>query len=113
MQTDLAGWLCEDAGKVVGFAMGDRSSGEVVVVAVRPEYEGQGIGHRVLTSLQEWLFAAGHAQLWLRANPDPAVRATGFYRKLGWVETGCMVGGDIVLELVAFRLPAAKSICLS
>ena len=34
MATDVKGWLCEEEGLVVGFAMGDRSNGEVQVVAV-------------------------------------------------------------------------------
>lgn len=38
------GWLCEVENKVVGFAMGDRATSEMWVIAVLPEYIGQGIG---------------------------------------------------------------------
>ena len=100
MQTgNQAGWLCEAAGRVLGFAMGERSSGEVVVVAVHPDCERRGIGGAVLSRVQDWLFAVGHHRLWLRANPDPALRASGFYRRFGWVDSGRMLAGDIVLEL--------------
>ena len=99
MQADVKGWLCEDDGTVVGFAMGDRAHAEVQVVAVRPAHEGLGIGKTLLLRVQRWLFDSGHDAIWLRANPDPSVRATGFYRRLGWQRTERFVGGDQVLEL--------------
>ena len=94
------GWLCEDSGVVVGFSMGDRLNGEVQVVAVLPEYEGNGIGKSLLTKVQNWLFSEGHEEIWLGANPDPTIRAFGFYRKLGWQATGRMKGDD---EIMVFR----------
>ena len=39
-----SGWLCEDQGSVVGFAMGDRWSGEMWVIAVLPTHIRRGIG---------------------------------------------------------------------
>lgn len=99
MRSDVAGWLCADRTAVVGFAMGDRRSGEVLVVAVRPEYEGRGIGRALLARVQAWLFDEGHQALWLLANPDPKVRASGFYRRLGWRATGRRRGADEVLKL--------------
>jgi ribosomal protein S18 acetylase RimI-like enzyme len=81
MQGDSRGWLCEDESKVVGFAMGDCTNGEVQVVAVRPGHEGRGIGKALLARVTDWLFAEGHEELWLGASPDPEVRATGFYRR--------------------------------
>ena len=99
MASHVRGWLCEDAGTAVGFAMGDASTGEVLVVAVRPEYERNGVGEGVLSRLQTWLFAEGHGEIWLRANPDPHIRAYGFYRKLGWRPTGRMLDGDEVMSL--------------
>ncbi len=99
MDHDVKGWLCESDGQVVGFAMGDRSNGEVQVVAVLPAYEGRGIGKTVLGLVLRWLFGEGHDEVWLGANPDPAIRATGFYRKLGWRRSGVMTGNDEVLRL--------------
>lgn len=99
LQSGARGWLCEDADRIVGFAMGDRTNGEVQVVAVLPSHEGRGIGESLLGEVCDWLFAEGHEEIWLGANPDPDVRATGFYRKLGWRRTGAMKGGDEVLKL--------------
>ena len=99
MASHVKGWLCEEGGRVVGFAMGDRSNGEVAVVAVLPGCEGRGVGKTMLLAVQQWLFAAGHEEIWLLANPDPGVRASGFYRRLGWRRTGVMKGGNEVLRL--------------
>ena len=99
MQSVVRGWLCESTECVVGFAMGDRSNAEVQVVAVHPQYEGLGIGKTLLASVQHWLFSMGHKKIWLAANPDPKVRAYGFYRKLGWYATGEKKGDDEIMFL--------------
>ncbi len=93
------GWLCEDDGNVVGVAMGNGSNGEIEVVAVLPDYEGQGVGGSLLKLAQDWLFSLGHKEIWLLANPDPDVRATGFYEHFGWQATGVMEDDDQVLTL--------------
>ncbi len=95
----VRGWLCEDDGAVVGFAMGDRETGEVGVVAVLPSHERRGIGIAVLSRVRDWLFSEGHDRVWLKANPDTGIRATGFYASQGWEPTGEKAGDDIVLTL--------------
>lgn len=96
---ELKGWLCEADGRVVGFAMADRSDGEVEVLAVRPCYEGFGIGRRLLELSVAWLKDQGCSPIWLCATPDPDLRASAVYRHLGWRPTGRRVGEDEVLEL--------------
>ena len=99
MAEGVAGWLCEVEGEVAGFSMGDSRSGEVQVVAVAPRFEGLGIGAAVLARVRDWLFSAGHDEIWLCATPDLALRAHGFYRRLGWEASGRMVGDDEVMTL--------------
>jgi len=99
MTRDVKGWVCEDSGTVVGFAMGNRSNAEVLVVAVHPEYEGNGIGKSVLARVRDWLFSEGHQAIWLLTTPDPSLRAYGFYAALGWQCTGRIVREDEVLVL--------------
>ncbi len=99
MTRDVKGWLCEESGIAVAFAMGNASSGEVLVVAVRPEYEGRGAGKGVLARVRDWLFSAGHEEIWLLTTPDPALRAYGFYQSLGWRGTGKIVREDEVMVL--------------
>jgi len=101
--------MCEDVASIVGFAMGDQSNGEVLVVAVRPEYERKGIGKSLLIHVQEWLFSEQHDEIWLLANPDPHVRATGFYRKLGWQATSTFMGNNEVLKLGKGKNPIANT----
>lgn len=96
----VTGRVCEDDAQVVGFCSGDTETGEVLVLAVLPEYEGKGIGRRLLAEVVGELRAHGHRRLWLGASPDPATRAHGFYRSLGWKPNGEMDShGDEVLVL--------------
>jgi ribosomal protein S18 acetylase RimI-like enzyme len=98
------GHLCENNGEVVGFCTGDATTGEILSLAVLPEYEGRRIGIRLLILVSEELRARGVRRLWLSASPDPSIRAHGFYRANGWVPTGeTLANGDQVL---AYREPA-------
>jgi GNAT superfamily N-acetyltransferase len=86
MQGSFKGWLCEIASQVVGFAMGDRSTGELWVIAVRPEYVGRGIGSRLLREVERWLAACGCTRAWLTTDLDTRLKAYSFYRQHGWVD---------------------------
>jgi ribosomal protein S18 acetylase RimI-like enzyme len=80
------GWVCDDSGRVVAFSMADRATGEFLVIAVLPEYEGEGIGGRLMTLAEEWLAASGCKRAWLTTDLDATLRAYGFYRKRGWTD---------------------------
>ena len=80
------GWLCEDAGEAVAFAMADCATGEFLVIAVLPEYEQKGIGGRLMALTKEWLAASGCTRVWLTTDVDTSLRAYGFYRKYGWTD---------------------------
>ena len=96
------GFVCEDGGLVIGFTMGDRSSGEVWVLSVWPEHEGQGIGRRLLKLVQDWLFAGGWQTLWLTTGVEPS-RALVLYQKLGWKIVGTVPEGH------SYRMELQKS----
>ncbi len=99
-------WLCEVGGIPVGFCGADARTGEIVVLAVLPEYEGRGIGSALLDRAVGWLREKGWKRLWLATNPDPGVRSHGFYRSRGWIGTGEIQqrGGDEILVLTLTRL---------
>jgi GNAT superfamily N-acetyltransferase len=80
------GWLCADAGKVVGFSIADRATGELEVVAVLPEYEGRGVGNGLMARAEAWLWSSGCTRAWLTTDLDTSLRAYGFYRKRGWTD---------------------------
>jgi ribosomal protein S18 acetylase RimI-like enzyme len=95
----LLGCVAKASGNLVGYCFGDTVTGEVVVLAVLPAHEGQGLGAGLLRWVVEHLRALGHTRLFLGCSNDRAVRSYGFYRHLGWKSTGeCDPHGDEVLE---------------
>ena len=84
MQVSHRGWLCEVAGQKVGFAMGNKKTGEMWVIAVLREFENRGIGKRLLRLVEDWLWATGWNQIWLTTDTEEQFRAVGFYRHEGW-----------------------------
>jgi GNAT superfamily N-acetyltransferase len=84
MQGSYKGWLCELEGRAAGFAMGDRATGELWVIAVRPEHIRRGVGSVLLKLVEEWLFSEGCRRLWLTTDVDTGLRAYSFYRNRGW-----------------------------
>ena len=93
LRGDRHGWLCEANGRVVGFAMGDRATGELLVIAVLPEYIGRGIGSGLLRAVEAWLEVSGCRRLWLTTEVAPALKAYGFYLHHGWRDD--RIEGDI------------------
>jgi len=63
LSVNIAGWLCEVSGKIVRFSMGNKTTGEMLVVAVLPEYESRGIGKRLMELIQQWLLSNGHTEI--------------------------------------------------
>ena len=80
------GWLAEVNNVVVGFAMGNKTKGEMWVIAVLSEFEGCGIGRELITRVERWLFSLGWESIWLTTYLDLNFRAVGFYKSLGWVD---------------------------
>jgi GNAT superfamily N-acetyltransferase len=100
----MKGWVCLDSSSLVGFCSGDAETGEVLVLAVLPDYERKGIGTYLLSRVVEWLRSVGSNTIWLAASPDPRTRAHGFYRSLGWRPNGkTEQNGDEILVLESVR----------
>jgi ribosomal protein S18 acetylase RimI-like enzyme len=92
-------WECADESKVVGHCSGDLATGEILSLSVIKDYEGQGIGRKLLSLVVGRLRAEVVQRIWLVAPAGPALRAFGFYRALGWRPTGeRREGGSEVLE---------------
>jgi ribosomal protein S18 acetylase RimI-like enzyme len=95
----IVGVVAEYNDEVIGFCSGEVNTGEVLVLALLPEYEGHGLGKNILVLVADKLFSFGMDKLWLAASPNPEIRAHGFYRHLGWVSTGVIdKNRDEVLE---------------
>ncbi|MGK5049640.1 N-acetyltransferase family protein [Janthinobacterium sp. GB4P2] len=95
----LPGQVCHHDGQLVGYCFGERDTGEIIVLALLPKFEGLGIGKTLLELVMTELRALGHARLFLGCSSDPASRSYGFYRYLGWTAMGeTDKYGDDVLE---------------
>jgi GNAT superfamily N-acetyltransferase len=84
----LPGFVCRVEGTLVGYCFGDTRTGEVVVLAMLPAFEGQGLGSALLSRVVDLLRSHGHTRLFLGCSANPGVRSYGFYRHLGWRSTG-------------------------
>ncbi|MFM2121327.1 MAG: hypothetical protein RL722_2795, partial [Pseudomonadota bacterium] len=116
---EVQGWVAEALDPVsgvglprlLGFAAGAPSHGEVLVLAVHADADGLGLGRALLARVVEDLGQAGHQRLHLVTTTDPARRAHGFYRHLGWQPTGVLdAQGDERLEWLTARSPDAASL---
>jgi len=96
---ELRGHVCRIDMRLVGYCFADVTTGEIVVLALLPEWEGRGIGKRLLERTLADLAAHGFTRMFLGCSTDPATRSYGFYRHLGWQSTGQMdEAGDEILE---------------
>jgi GNAT superfamily N-acetyltransferase len=104
LEGSTSGWLCEtQAGEVVGFCMADRDVGELLVIALLPEYEGRGIGGQLMEHAEDWLARSGCTRAWLTTDVDQSLRAYGFYRHRGWTDWKLERG----LRFMQLELPRA------
>jgi len=99
LEGSVKGWVCEISGEPAGFALADSKTAEVLVVACYPKYERRGIGKALMLKVHEWLWSFDHNEIWLWSDPDPGIRAYGFYRKLGYEPAGVTKGSDELLKL--------------
>ncbi|MBM3521852.1 MAG: GNAT family N-acetyltransferase [Alphaproteobacteria bacterium] len=101
LSKELQGFVAQSNGELAGYCFGNTKTGEFVVLAVKPVFEGQGIGRHLLSLVVDQLKLRGHKRLFLGCSSDPSVRSYGFYRHLGWLSTGAAEQrGDEVLELL-------------
>lgn len=91
------GWVCETAGRIVGFAIADLEGHNIWALFVLPEFEGKGIGKNLHDEMLDWYFSQTPQTVWLGTAPD--TRAEGFYRRQGWVDTGKRPNGEIRFEM--------------
>src|SRR5918994_1601874 len=91
------GWVCEDEGKIVGFAIADVMGNNIWALFLEPELEGKGIGRKLHQLMMDWYFSQTNKKVWL--STAPASRAENFYRKAGWIETGVYGKGEIKFEM--------------
>ena len=82
-------------GKIAGFAMARISEGYVFALFVRPEYEGKGLGRALMNEVESGLMEHGVTDARLHTGSEKGIRAPGFYRHFGWIESGVMEDGQL------------------
>ena len=91
------GWVCEEDGKIFGFAIADLKQDNIWALFIQPEQERQGIGSKLQSLMLDWYFSQGKQSVWL--GTLPGTRAEAFYRRSGWIENGKNGSREIRFEL--------------
>jgi GNAT superfamily N-acetyltransferase len=91
------GWVAEQGGRVVGFAIADWKAASVFALFVLPDYEGRGVGGTLLDLALDWLCRHDIACVWLTTGAH--TRATAFYKARGWRAAGLQPNGELRFEL--------------
>ncbi|PWT74137.1 MAG: GNAT family N-acetyltransferase [Bacteroidetes bacterium] len=91
------GWVCEKDDQIRGFSIVDMEKNNVWALFVQPEFEGRGIGQKLLHMLLESYFEQKQENIWLSTGPK--TRAEEFYRKFGWEQVGRLPNGETRFEL--------------
>jgi GNAT superfamily N-acetyltransferase len=95
MATDSRTWLALVDGVPAGFSMGIVHRATIYALFIHPDYEGRGIGKRLLAEAENWLFGQGCEELWLDTGQEPEIRAHGFYLRQGWTLKGLGDPGEL------------------
>jgi GNAT superfamily N-acetyltransferase len=90
------GWVAEEAGAVIAFAVGNKMTGNIWALFVHPDHEGKGVGRLLQAAMLQWLFAERVPRAWLTTGPG--TRAQRFYEATGWTRAGTTPDGEIVYE---------------
>lgn len=94
-------WVGEVDGQVVGFCAAalpaDGRDASIWALFVLPEYEGRGIGKRLLAMAVEWLFAQAAQRVVL--GTATGTRADAFYERRGWRRGAMREGGEVEFTL--------------
>lgn len=80
------GWVAEEEGKIVGFAIADLQEHNIWALFLLPEFEQKGLGKLLHHTMLDWYFDQTDETVWL--STAPGTRAATFYRMQGWSETG-------------------------
>jgi GNAT superfamily N-acetyltransferase len=97
IETTGRGWVVEQHGTIVAFAIGNAVEGSIWALFVAPGHEGKGHGRQLHKVMVAWLWEQGHDRLWL--TTDPGTRAARFYERAGWRTVGTSASGELRYEL--------------
>ncbi|MBT1443806.1 GNAT family N-acetyltransferase [Shewanella sp. JM162201] len=89
------GWVAEQEGRILGFAVANLNEASVWALFVAPEAEGRGCGSMLLQAMMECFRDEGISTVQL--TTEPGTRAEAFYLKAGWQPGALQSNGDRLL----------------
>lgn len=90
------GWVIEQDGEVIAFAVGNAENGNIWALFVDPAHERRGYGRRLHDEMVAWLRSRGRRNLWL--TTQAGTRAQRFYEAAGWTNRGHLPSGELYFE---------------
>jgi GNAT superfamily N-acetyltransferase len=101
------GWVCENDGTIIGFAIADLIDNNIWALFVHPDQAANGVGKNLHDTMLDWYFEQQKEMVWL--STAPGTRAEKFYRMQGWKATGLYGKGEIRFEMTAMEWANKKS----
>lgn len=95
IENNHCAWVATENDKIIGFSMILPDEGCLFAAFVLPEYEGRGVGRRLVVLAEQELFKH-HEIAWLETDKNS--RAAKFYMQLGWGNKTNINSTDIKLE---------------
>jgi len=115
-QANVHIWVAKDREKTIGFCMAEHepNNGRLGAIYLLPEYQGQGIGKKLMEMALKWLEKDNDIYVNVVAYNKPAI---AFYQRFGFVKTGKEVtdavailpSGKILPEIEMVRKTKTKS----
>ena len=101
----------DELGKIVGFCFAERQSNinRIEAVYIWPDYQGIGLGQRLYDEAYKFLNTNNDTYLEVFSLNSKAI---GFYKKLGFVETGKKIPDERFLSLTGKILEATEMMLL-
>ena len=93
------GWVCENDGTIIGFAIADLIDNNIWALFVHPDFEKNGIGKTLHDTMLNWYFDQQKEMVWLSTGSN--TRAEKFYALQGWREAGLYGKGETKFEMTA------------
>ena len=91
------GWVCEVAGRIVGFSIVDLKEKSIWALFVDPDFAEMGIGKELHRLMIDWYFEQTKESVVLGTAPN--TRAERFYELQGWRKIGNYTNGEVKFEL--------------
>lgn len=93
------GWVCENDGTIIGFAIADLIDNNIWALFVHPDFEKNGVGKTLHDMMLNWYFDQQKENVWLSTGPN--TRAEKFYTLQGWRHAGLYGKGETKFEMTA------------